>query len=82
MVGLLTLSVIIYLVPTNCTRSPSGNIILTKLTRSIKVWTEVCLAYNRLLHNIMRLLLRTGGRMQQNNRSVSSGAIHLLAAWR
>lgn len=66
MVGLLIFCH--YLLGANqLTRSPSGNIILTKLTRSIKVWTEVCPTYNHLLHHTVQLFLRIGGRMQQNN---------------
>jgi hypothetical protein len=38
--------------PCGC-RSPSGNLVLTKLTRSIKVWTEVWTA----LHPSLRPLI-------------------------
>jgi hypothetical protein len=61
-------------------RSPSGNLVLAKLTRSIKVWTEV----SPTLHPSLRppTFLHSGRRLQQNYRPISLCAVHLLdAGW-
>lgn len=63
--------------------SPSGHLLLTKLGRGVKIWTEVCCSARRFSGSCTDLwLCACSGRcVQTDNRPTSKCAVYNVDAW-